>query len=126
VHVKRRDGSIFDARMYVSPLIDAQGPPDRLDDLHDRHHRAQAHPEELSASYERFTTVLESLDSAVSVAPLGSDEMLFANKMYRLWFGTDAVKGTGTWLALAGNQPPPAPTTAWTPWTPSPACPPKR
>jgi len=29
--------------------------------------------EELSASYERFTTVLESLDSAVSVAPLGSD-----------------------------------------------------
>jgi hypothetical protein len=44
--------------------------------------------EQLSASYERFTTVLEALDASVSVAPLGSDEMLFANKLYRLWFGT--------------------------------------
>jgi hypothetical protein len=44
--------------------------------------------EQLSASYERFTTVLEALDASVSVAPLGSEELLFANKLYRLWFGT--------------------------------------
>src|SRR5450830_1364166 len=43
--------------------------------------------EELSASYERFTIVLEALDASVSVAPLGSEELLFANKLYRLWFG---------------------------------------
>jgi hypothetical protein len=43
--------------------------------------------EQLSASYERFTTVLEALDASISVAPLGSDELLFANKLYRLWFG---------------------------------------
>lgn len=42
--------------------------------------------EELSASYERFTTVLEGLDAAVSVAPLGSEELLFANRLYRAWF----------------------------------------
>jgi len=30
--------------------------------------------------------VLEALDASVSVAPLGTDELLFANKMYRLWF----------------------------------------
>ena len=46
--------------------------------------------EQLSASHERFTTVLEALDASVSVAPLGSDELLFANKLYRLWFGTQA------------------------------------
>jgi signal transduction histidine kinase len=47
--------------------------------------------EQLSASYERFTTVLEALDASVSVAPLGSEELLFANKLYRLWFGSMAA-----------------------------------
>jgi PAS domain S-box-containing protein len=28
VRVKRKNGSVFDARLYVSPLVDAQGPPD--------------------------------------------------------------------------------------------------
>jgi C4-dicarboxylate-specific signal transduction histidine kinase len=64
--------------------------------------------EELSASYERFTTVLESLDSAVSVAPLGSDELLFANKMYRLWFGTRGL-GHRQLVELSGRQPSPSP-----------------
>jgi PAS domain S-box-containing protein len=88
--VKRRDGTLFEARLYVSPLIDAHGvqtgwmtsmtdisEPNRIRD-------------QLSASHERFTTVLEALDASISVAPLGSDEMLFANKLYRLWFGTQA------------------------------------
>lgn len=124
VHVKRRDGSIFDARMYVSPLIDPKGHQTgwmtSMTDITE----PKRIREELSASYERFTTVLESLDSAVSVAPLGSDEMLFANKMYRLWFGTRG-QGHRHLVDLAGNQPSPAPTTGM-PWTPSPACPPKR
>ncbi|HEY0833778.1 MAG TPA: ATP-binding protein, partial [Azospirillum sp.] len=47
--------------------------------------------EQLSASYERFTTVLEALDASVSVAPLGSEELLFANKLYRLWFGVQTA-----------------------------------
>lgn len=85
--VKRKDGSLFDARLYVSPLIDAVGKqtgwmtsmtditePNRIRD-------------QLQASHERFTTVLEALDASVSVAPLGSEELLFANKLYRLWFG---------------------------------------
>jgi signal transduction histidine kinase len=57
--------------------------------------------EQLSASYERFTTVLEALDAAVSVAPLGSEELLFANKLYRLWFGSDTVGHLGM-VAQAG------------------------
>ena len=88
VRVKRKGGSLFDARLYVSPLIDAVGKQSgwmtSMTDITEPNRIR----EQLSASYERFTTVLEALDAAVSVAPLGSRELLFANKMYRLWFGT--------------------------------------
>ncbi|MFT3717709.1 PAS domain S-box protein [Pseudorhodoferax sp.] len=86
--IKRRDGSLFDARMYVSPLIDAVGKQTgwmaSVTDITEPNRIR----EQLSASYERFTTVLEALDAAVSVAPLGSQELLFANKLYRQWFGS--------------------------------------
>jgi PAS domain S-box-containing protein len=88
VRVKRKDGGVFDARLYVSPLIDARGQQTgwmtSMTDITEPNRIR----EQLSASYERFTTVLEALDAAVSVAPLGSEELLFANKMYRLWFGS--------------------------------------
>ncbi len=88
VRVKRKDGSMFDARMYVSPLIDAKGHQTGwMTSVTDITEPKRVR-EELSASYERFTTVLEGLDSAVSVAALGSQELLFANKTYRHWFGT--------------------------------------
>jgi hypothetical protein len=35
--------------------------------------------------------VLEALDASVSVAPLGSAELLFANKLYRQWFGSQTT-----------------------------------
>ncbi|WP_143895070.1 PAS domain-containing sensor histidine kinase [Tepidimonas sediminis] len=87
VPVKRKNGSIFYARMYVSPLIDAQGRQtgwmtSMTDITEPRRIR-----EELAASYDRFVTVLDSLDEAISVAPLHSHELLFANRMYRNWFG---------------------------------------
>jgi PAS domain S-box-containing protein len=108
VRVQRRDGTVFDARMYVSPLIDpASHQTGWMTSMTDITEPKRIR-EELSASYERFTTVLESLDSAVSVAPLGSDEMLFANKMYRLWFGTRG-QGHRRLVNLAGSQPSPSP-----------------
>lgn len=101
VRVKRKNGSIFDARMYVSPLIDPRGQQagwmTSMTDITE----PKRIREELSNSYERFTTVLEGLDAAVSVAPLGSEEMLFANKMYRAWFGAH-VMGHMNLIALAG------------------------
>jgi hypothetical protein len=63
--------------------------------------------EQLTASHERFTTVLEALDASVSVAPLGSEELLFANKLYRLWFGTQ-TGGHLQLVAQAGVPEPPA------------------
>lgn len=90
VRVKRRDGTLFDARLYVSPLIDARGTQTgwmtSMTDITEPNRIR----EQLSASHERFTTVLQALDASISVAPLGSDELLFANKLYRLWFGTEA------------------------------------
>ena len=85
----RKNGSLFDARMYVSPLIDAKGPADRLDDVDDQHHRGQARARPALASHERFTTVLEGLDAAVSVLSVQQGELLFANRSYRVWFGAD-------------------------------------
>ena len=101
VKVKRKNGEIFDARLYVSPLIDPKGQQtgwmtSMTDITEPRRVR-----EELTASYERFTTVLEGLDAAVSVAPLGSEELLFANKLYRSWFGA-AVSGHMNLIAQAG------------------------
>jgi PAS domain S-box-containing protein len=89
VRVKRRDGTLFDARMYVSPLIDATGKQTgwmtSMTDITEPNRIR----EQLASSHERFTIVLEALDASVSVAPLGSKELLFANKLYRQWFGQD-------------------------------------
>lgn len=87
VRVKRKDGSLFDARLYVSPLVDAKGHQTGwMTSMTDITEPTRIR-EQLQASHERFTTVLEALDASVSVAPLGSEELLFANKLYRLWFG---------------------------------------
>ena len=87
VRVKRKDSTLFDGRIHVSPLIDARGlQTGWMTSMTDITEPNRVR-EQLYASYERFTTVLEALDASVSVAPLGSDELLFANKMYRLWFG---------------------------------------
>lgn len=87
MRVKRKNGEIFDARMYVSPLIDPSGlQTGWMTSMTDITEPNRVR-EQLSASQERFTTVLEGLDAAVSVAPLGSDELLFTNAQYRQWFG---------------------------------------
>jgi PAS domain S-box-containing protein len=91
VRVKRKDGTLFDARLYVSPLVDARGHQTGwMTSMTDITEPTRIR-EQLQASHERFTTVLEALDASVSVAPLGSEELLFANKLYRLWFGGRAA-----------------------------------
>jgi PAS domain S-box-containing protein len=91
VRVVRKDGTMFDARLYLAPLIDAKGVQTgwvtSMTDITEPN-RVR---EQLTASHQRFTTVLEALDASISVAPLGSDELLFANKMYRQWFGVQTV-----------------------------------
>ncbi|GAB4397678.1 MAG: oxygen sensor histidine kinase FixL [Rhodoferax sp.] len=88
--VKRKDGSLMDARLFVSPLIDAFGQQTGwMTSMIDVTEPNQVR-EQLAASHERFTTVLEALDASISVGSLSGNELLFANKLYRQWFGTMA------------------------------------
>lgn len=89
VKVLRKDGSVFDARMYVSPLIDPKGQQTGWMTSMTNITEAKRIRDQLSASHERFTTVLEGLDTAVSVVSVQQGELLFANRSYRLWFGAD-------------------------------------
>jgi len=104
VRVRRKSGTVFDARLYVSPLIDARGRQTgwmtSMTDITEPNRIR----EQLSASHERFTIVLEALDASVSVAPLGSAELLFANKLYRQWFGSQ-TDGHLQLVAQAGVLP---------------------
>jgi PAS domain S-box-containing protein len=90
VRVMRKDGSVFDARMYVSPLIDPRQQQTGWMTSMTNITEAKRIRDQLSASHERFTTVLEGLDASVSVLSVAQGELLFVNRSYRLWFGGDA------------------------------------
>ncbi|WXK23388.1 PAS domain S-box protein [Mycetohabitans endofungorum] len=99
LRVRRKDGSIFYARLYVSPLIDSAGRQTGwMSSMTDITEPKRAR-EELAAAHERFTTVLESLDAAVSVLAADQAELLFANRYYRHLFG---IRPDGH-LELAGS-----------------------
>jgi len=92
VEAQRRDGSRFTARMYVSPLRDPKGEQigwmTSMTDITEPKRIREA----LSAAHERFMTVLEGLDDAISVVADTPDglELLFANRVYRGVFGAQA------------------------------------
>src|SRR3954452_10040285 len=105
VRIMRKDGSIFDARMYVSPLIDPKGQQTGWMTSMTNITEAKRIRDQLTASHERFTTVLAGLDAAVSVLSVQQGELLFANRSYRLWFGADA---RGHSQLASGSLPHPA------------------
>ncbi|WP_323017521.1 PAS domain S-box protein [Castellaniella sp.] len=89
IEAQRRDGSRFTARMYVSPLRDPNGEQigwmTSMTDITEPKRIREA----LTAAHERFMTVLEGLDDAISVVADTSEglELLFANRTYRRLFG---------------------------------------
>lgn len=102
--IQRKDGSSLDVRIYISPLKSADGQQtgwmtSMVDITEPNRIRTQ-----LQASHERFSFVLDSLESSVSVAVPGSNELLFANKLYRTWF-TDDHAHADLWLAAQGAIP---------------------
>ena len=110
VKVMRKNGTLFDARMYVSPLVDAKGQQTGWMTSMTNITEAKRIRDQLSASHERFTTVLEGLEAAVSVLSVQQGELLFANRSYRLWFGADAgghallASGTAPTLPITLND----------------------
>lgn len=94
INIMHRDGTRMICRMYTSPLQASDGTQvgwmSSITDITEPS-RIRA---ELAVAQERFITVLQSLDAAVSVAPSEpSEELLFANEAYRKWFGD--VLGSG-------------------------------
>ncbi len=106
VKVMRKNRSVFDARMYVSPLIDSKGQQTGWMTSMTNITEAKRVRDQLSASHERITTVLEGLDAAVSVLSVQRGELLFANRSYRLWFGAE---GGGHAVLAGGEANPPQP-----------------
>lgn len=92
VEAQRRDGSRFTSRMYVSPLRDPNGVQigwmTSMTDITEPKRIREA----LTAAHERFMTVLEGLDDAISVVADTSEglELLFANRTYRRFFGAQS------------------------------------
>ncbi|HEU0230585.1 MAG TPA: PAS domain S-box protein [Burkholderiaceae bacterium] len=92
IEAQRRDGSRFTARMYVSPLRDPNGEQigwmTSMTDITEPKRIREA----LTAAHERFMTVLEGLDDAISVVADTADglELLFANRTYRRFFGAQS------------------------------------
>ncbi len=81
------DGSRFYALLHVTPLRDADGKQlGWLGSLTDISEIQQAQ-EKLTAAHERFTRVLESMQSAVSVVDPQTDTLLFSNPSYDTYFG---------------------------------------
>ncbi|MDS4071759.1 MAG: PAS domain S-box protein [Defluviicoccus sp.] len=104
VRIMRANGERFDARFYVSPLIDANGRQTgwmaSINDITEPL-RARA---ELQAAHERFVTVLDELHSAVHVADAHSGGILYANRAFLTLFGADAV-GRDCWQVTACCHP---------------------
>ncbi|MEI8302831.1 MAG: PAS domain S-box protein [Burkholderiales bacterium] len=105
VRIQRRDGSRFDARMYVSPLVDRDrrqtGWMSSITDITEPKRIREA----LASAHERFTTVLDELDAAIWVLPdaPGGVEPLFANHAFRAILGDDAEAAAVLAGAAAGH-----------------------
>jgi PAS domain S-box-containing protein len=89
VTVQKKDGACFDARMYVSPLIDASGHQSgwmtSMTDITEPKRVRQA----LTDAQDRFITVLDELEPAVSVLD-SKGELLFSNQAYQQLFGNSS------------------------------------
>jgi PAS domain S-box-containing protein len=85
--ILHRNGSIIQTRTFIAPLINEKdiqtGWVTSLIDISE----PKKIREELAASQDRFVTVLEGLDAAVSVISNENGELLFANRFYRERFG---------------------------------------
>ncbi len=105
MRVLRKDGTLFEARMYMSPLIGADGQHSgwmsSMTDITEPNRIKR----QLSASQDRFARVLDAIDTSVSVAPLGGKELLFANQNYRQWFGNDNAAAHVQMVAQGGSVP---------------------
>ncbi|MGL4666711.1 MAG: PAS domain-containing sensor histidine kinase, partial [Saezia sp.] len=85
--LQKRNGELIHVMLYISPLIDEVGEQNgwitAINDISE----SKRSREELALAGQRFTTVLEGMDAAISVTAIGSSTLLFTNNAYRTLFG---------------------------------------
>ncbi len=100
MRIRRKNGERFDARFYLSPLIDLTGRQTgwmaSITDITEPKRVRAA----LESAHERFEAVLDGLDAAVFVADARTDEILFANLAFKRIHGFDAVGRTVRGVAV--------------------------
>lgn len=105
MRIMRKSGERFDVRLYFSPLIDATGRQiGWMASMNDITEPKRARVE-LERAHERFTAVIDGLDTAVHVADAVNGEILFANRAFRNIYGFD-VLGRDSALVTAACRPP--------------------
>src|SRR5574343_235902 len=106
MRIMRKNGERFDVRLYFSPLIDTNGQQiGWMASMNDITEPKRVRVE-LERAHERFTTVLDGLDSSVHVADAETGEILFANRAFQNIYGFDAV-GRDSELVTSPCRPPP-------------------
>jgi PAS domain S-box-containing protein len=105
MRIMRKSGERFDVRLYFSPLIDTHGQQiGWMASMNDITEPKRIRVE-LERAHERFTTVIDGLDTAVHVADVATGEILFANRAFQNIFGFDTV-GRDSALVTAACRPP--------------------
>ena len=106
MRIMRKNGERFDVRLYFSPLIGTDGRQlGWMASMNDITEPKRIRVE-LERAHERFTTVIDGLDSSVHVADAKTGEILFANRAFQNIYGFDTV-GRGSELVTAACRPPP-------------------
>lgn len=91
IRIRRKDGALLDVHLMVSPLIDGNGvQAGWMAAMSDVTEAKRIHAE-LEAAHERFVAVLDGLDTAVYVADVESDVVLFGNRAFLTTFGYNAI-----------------------------------
>lgn len=85
--LRRRNGELFYAEIYIAPLIDETGLQTGWIAAVTDVSESKRSREELAMAGQRFTTVLEGMDAAISVSAVGARDLLFTNNAYRHLFG---------------------------------------
>jgi PAS domain S-box-containing protein len=106
MRIMRKNGERFDVRLYFSPLIGTDGRQlGWMASMNDITEPKRIRVE-LERAHERFTTVIDGLDSSVHVADAKTGEILFANRAFQNIYGFDTV-GRDSELVTAPCRPPP-------------------
>ena len=106
MRIMRKNGERFDVRLYFSPLIGTDGRQlGWMASMNDITEPKRIRVE-LERAHERFTTVIDGLDSSVHVADAKTGEILFANRAFQSIYGFDTV-GRDSEQVTAACRPPP-------------------